>query len=206
MTMQRMGSDLMKGGYPGAALAALADRLEGCGAQWVVGGSTGLSIRGAELDRAPRDLDIYTDENQIHKMHEKLAELAADTPTLSETELYRSILAHYSAEGTDVELVGGFRVTALSSSYRTDVSAILYPQGDSVSIDGREVRLVPLGHELLFNLLRKREDRAEAAGSLMRLEPEKHIPVLEKLLAANSIAPEVAAKARRYACGREDVR
>ncbi|MFC5699873.1 nucleotidyltransferase domain-containing protein [Cohnella faecalis] len=196
----------MKGGYSGAALAALADRLESCGAHWVVGGSTGLSIRGAELDRAPRDLDIYTDENQIPIMHAKLMELAMDMPTLSETELYRSVLAHYNAEGTVVELVGGFRVTALSSSYRTDVSAILYPQGDSVQIDGREVRLVPLGHELLFNLLREREDRAEAAGSLMRLEPEKHFPVLEKLLAANSISPEVAAKARRYAGGREDGR
>jgi hypothetical protein len=117
-----MGVTLMDHLYAAAAIAELAGRLEGCGALWVIGGSTGLAMRGAEMGRAPRDLDIYADDEDAARIHLRLAEYAIDTPALSATERYRSILSHYSITGTSVELVGDFRIQAEGSLYRTEAA------------------------------------------------------------------------------------
>ncbi|MDB4866621.1 MAG: hypothetical protein JWR03_954 [Cohnella sp.] len=188
----------MKSGYPSAALAGLADRLDGCGGLWVVGGSTGLALRGAQLDRPPRDLDIYADEEDIMVIHRCLEEYATDMPSLSQTERYQSILSHYSLDGTVVELVGGFTITAFGTRYRTEVGRLLHAAGDSYVVQGRDVRVVPLGHELLFNVLRERDDRASLIGSLIRQQPDRHLPILQNLLERNRILPDTVNRVRRF--------
>ncbi|MFC5467785.1 nucleotidyltransferase domain-containing protein [Cohnella suwonensis] len=185
-----------------AALAKLSELLEASGARWVVGGSTGLALRGAELGRAPRDVDLYADGRDVRPIHERLAGFAIDVPAEDETDKYRSILSHYDLHGTIVELVGQFRVAARDSVYETEVSDFLFPSGDEVRLEGRSVVLVPLAHELVFNLLRDRRDRAEATGALMAADPERHRPLLERLLERNRISEEIVALARTYAgCG-----
>lgn len=191
----------MQNDFPAAALARLAARLERCDAKWVVGGSTGLCLRGASLDRAPRDLDIYIDKPSVPIMHARLFEHKLDGPEENETEHYRSILSHYTIGDTVVELVGDFRVNALQSSYLTEVDELLYPNGDIVDVAGHPIRLVPLGHELLFNLLRERKDRAAVAGQLMAREPQRHMPILHMLLERNRISAEVTRQALSLAEG-----
>ncbi|MFC5403827.1 nucleotidyltransferase domain-containing protein [Cohnella soli] len=180
-------------------LAKLAELLEGSGARWVVGGSTGLALRGAKLGRAPRDVDLYADANDVRAIHERLSEFALDAPAEDETDKYRSILSHYHIGGTVVELVGQFRVAARNSVYKTEVSEFLYPMGHEVRIAGKNVVLVPLAHELVFNLLRDRVDRVEMVGALITADSRLHVTQLEKLLARNHISEEVTAAARTYA-------
>ncbi|WP_373229736.1 nucleotidyltransferase domain-containing protein [Cohnella sp.] len=189
----------MQSGFPALALARLAETLQSCKARWVLGGSTGLAIRGAKLDRAPRDIDIYADRDSVYPIHNKLRQYVLDGPEDNETERYQSILSHYRLGDTIVELVGGFRVNALQSSYVTEINDVLYPSSDWIDIQGYVVPIVPLGHELIFNLLRERTDRAQIAGQLLAREPGKQLALLHTLLQRNQLAADVSDKALRLA-------
>ncbi|MFC5531736.1 nucleotidyltransferase domain-containing protein [Cohnella yongneupensis] len=193
----------MHTGDPVIALKRLAELLDGCGAGWVVGGSTGLALRGAKLDQAPRDLDIYADREAVPVIHARLAAYAIDVPSDNETERYRSVLSHYRLDDTIVELVGDFRVVARGSTYRTEVGQSLYPYGDPVEAAGTTVKLVPLGHELIFNLLRDRMDRARLAGQLIAADASRQLPILQALIDRNQLTDDVARLAMRLAQGQE---
>ncbi|WP_239614132.1 nucleotidyltransferase domain-containing protein [Cohnella mopanensis] len=189
----------MRRDWPMSALARIAATLDNCDARWVVGGSTGLALRGARLDRAPRDLDIYVDNDDVMSIHKKLDAYAIDGPQENTTERYHSTLSHYSISDSMVELVGSFRVSALHSMYTTEVSDFLYPYSDRVEVEGYEVPIVPLGHELIFNLLRERQDRAIVAGGLISHDPQRHLPLLQQLLGRNTITNAIAEEALRLA-------
>ncbi|MCD9021215.1 nucleotidyltransferase domain-containing protein [Cohnella silvisoli] len=195
----------MQSDIPVSALALLAETLESCEARWVLGGSTALALRGARLERAPRDLDIYVDKESVSIIHDKLSQYAMDGPENNETERYHSILSHYHLAGSVVELVGDFRVSALQSLYTTEVSEFLFPNSDMIQVEGYKVPLVPLGHELIFNLLRERMDRASVVGELILRDPVKHLPLLQILLQRNHLSSDVAAEALRMTrAGSED--
>jgi hypothetical protein len=187
----------MHSDFPVAALALLAESLENCDARWVVGGSTGLALRGAKLDLAPRDIDIYVDHDSVFSVHDRLSSNCLDGPEDNRTERYHSILSHYRLAGAIVELVGEFRVSAMQSSYLAEVNDFLYPNGDKVEVDGFEIAIVPLAHELLFNLLRERKDRAVVAGDLMAQNPEKHMPLLQDLIRRNRFSLEIESEAMK---------
>lgn len=189
-----MGSEV-----PAEALAELAALLGSEEVVYVIGGSTGLALRGAELGRPPRDLDVYVDEEDVGDVHRLLRPYALDAPESSVTERYRSTLSHYRIAGAMVELVGGFRVSARESVYKTEVREVLHPGCDLIGLEGTGLPVVPLGHELIFNLLRERLDRAEIAGKLIAASPEKHVPKLRLLLDRNRLAPEIGEWALRLA-------
>jgi hypothetical protein len=194
-----MGVSLMNEQYPAAALAKLAGLWSDCGSCWVLGGSAGLAVRGAPLDRPPRDLDIYADEEEVPALHACLAAYAVDKPEPSVTGRYRSILSHYRLEGTIVELVGGFRIEVPGSFYETEVRQILHPAGDTFEVGGQAVRVVPPAHELLFNAMRERPDRCAAAGRLMQIDRARHKRVLNSLLGRNRISPDLENRLLNYA-------
>lgn len=191
----------MQSGDHVSALGRLAELLSGCGVPWVVGGSTGLALRGAKLDRQPRDLDVYADREAIPVLHERLAAYAVDGPADNETAIYRSVLSHYDLAGTVVELVGDFRIEASGSAYRTEVELSLYPHADDTVAGNAHAKLVPLGHELIFNVLRNRMDRAQAVGGLIAADPSKHLPVLRMLIERNRLSDEVVGSVLRLAQG-----
>ncbi|WP_186438193.1 nucleotidyltransferase domain-containing protein [Cohnella terricola] len=184
----------MRNDLPLSALTKLIAELEEEEASYVVGGSTGLVLRGANLDRPPRDLDVYVDEDAVRPVHERLRSYALDGPEDNETEKYHSTLSHYRIEGTMVELVGHFRVYARQSVYTTEVNGFLYPNCDIIEFDGVKVPVIPLGHELIFNVLRERHDRAEAAGKLISQDPDKHMPLLKELIRRNRLSEQIAAE------------
>jgi len=158
-----------------------------------------LALRGAELGRPPRDLDLYVDEDEVERVHRLLGAYALDGPERSVTDRYRSTLSHYRIAGAFVELVGGFRVSARDSVYVTEVDEVLFPARERLDWNGIELPIVPLGHELIFNLLRERNDRADLAGKLISADPEKHVPMLRQLLQRNQLSPEVAKLAIEFA-------
>ncbi|WP_217592746.1 hypothetical protein [Cohnella sp. GbtcB17] len=172
------------------ALSAFAAMTEACGARWVVGGSAGLALRGARLAAAPRDLDIYADAASIPALHDRVAGWTVDEPAWDESGRYRSLLSHYRYGSVTIELVGDFEIRAPGSIYRTEVDAFLYAHGDDwTPIDGgRPIRLMPLGHELIFNLLRERRDRALEAARLIREARGSHLIALRQLVAGQSLS------------------
>ncbi|AJY77183.1 hypothetical protein [Paenibacillus beijingensis] len=179
------------------ALAAAAAAGRAWGAQWVVGGSSGLLLRGLKLPAAPRDLDLYADEEDARALHRGLERYAVDVPAWSETDMYRSLLSHYVIHGVEVELVGGFIVTAKGCRYRAEVREVLRPYGENVRLLGRDVTIAPLAHEFWFNLLRAREDRCTLIGPALGREAESG-RVLAEIERRNRFSPEAVAEARKW--------
>lgn len=170
--------------------------------EWVLGGSAGLLLRGISLPSAPRDIDLYCDVEDVHLIHEALHGYATREPELSVTQIYSSTLSQYRIGELRVELVGGFRVTALDSRYSVDVKGILLPCGAAIELQAAAfspsiVRVVPLAHELWFNALREREDRVRLIAEAMRMEPGTHMHALTAIEACNAFDREVAARVHR---------
>ncbi|MEK8127412.1 hypothetical protein WMW72_05740 [Paenibacillus filicis] len=175
------------------ALRFLEETLRPLGAVWAVGGSTGLLLQGGVLAAEPRDLDLYADEDDARVIHCALAAFATDEQEWNETEIYRSLLSHYEIEGVSVELVGAFEVRAQASEYavRTRYMTEAYPATSQLD-NGREIRLMPLVHELIFNVLRERPDRYEAVAAVCRRSGRHtHAELLNELARRSRFSPPV---------------
>jgi hypothetical protein len=156
------------------------------GVRWLIGGSCGLLLQDVDIGRSPRDLDIYVDYNDVTTVYTSLQNYSVDTPIYSETPIYASILSHYLIDGNTVEVVGDFRVQALHSSYQVEAAYLWDNHCRLAMIDGLEVKVMPLAHELLFNLLRNRPDRYEPIMKTMQAFPELHMQALNDLMQRNS--------------------
>lgn len=145
---------------------------------WLLGGSCGLLLQGVELQQAPRDIDVYADIAAAKALHRCAPGRKLDEPAVDKTGPYASLLSHYQVGECSLELVGGFEVWARQSWYRTQIEQVLAPYAYEAQMDSYRLRLMPLGHELLFNLLRGREDRYVPISLRIRQEPELHQPVM----------------------------
>lgn len=139
-----------------------------------------------DIGRSPRDLDIYVDVHDVEAIHRALQRYSTDTPAFSRTPIYASILSHYQIDGHPVEVVGDFKVQALESSYQVEAAYLWERHSGHTEIGGQELRVMPLAHELVFNILRNRPDRYEAIYRTMRQYPEQHMQALHDLLERNS--------------------
>ncbi|MBM6995522.1 hypothetical protein IM700_007585 [Paenibacillus sp. DXFW5] len=167
------------------ALCKLAASLEKADGIWLLGGSCGLWLQGVALATAPRDIDIYADLDTASRLHERLQRFATDQPRHDRSGLYTSQLSHYRIEESTVELVGGFEVHTAGAYYRTEVDALLAPAAQRVTLRDTSFSVMPLAHELVFNLLRQRPDRYLPIAGLIRKAPEQHLPLLDELLQRN---------------------
>lgn len=165
--------------------------------RWLIGGSCGLLLQNVDIGRSPRDLDIYVDNNDVTAVHTSLVDYSVDAPIYSETPIYASILSHYLIDGNTVEVVGDFRVNALQSSYQVEASYLWANHCRMVTIGEQEVKMMPLAHELLFNLLRNRPDRYEAIAKTMKAFPELHMQALSDLMQRNRWGSEFERKLER---------
>ncbi|WGU95464.1 hypothetical protein QJQ58_04125 [Paenibacillus dendritiformis] len=145
---------------------------------WMLGGSCGLVLQGVDIDREPRDIDVYADEAEAGSLHRAWAAWSADEPEWSVTDRYRSLLSHYRHERVTAELVGSFTVTTPECRYETVIIEGLWPVGPEHALGRHIIRLMPLTHELVFNLLREREDRTEAIVRVINRDPDKHIEAM----------------------------
>lgn len=89
-----------------------------------------------------------------------------------------------------IELVGGFEVNTEGSSYRVEIEQLLYPAAAACHIQDGKVHLMPLSHELVFNILRGRSDRYEAIAEAIRKDKEYHIPLLKQIVSRNRLNEE----------------
>ncbi|UJF36198.1 nucleotidyltransferase family protein [Paenibacillus hexagrammi] len=169
-----------------SGIQKMQELLEPHRTKWVLGGSCGLLLHDVKLDRSPRDIDIYVDENAVGTVYEAMRTYATDHPEYSETPIYASILSHYQLMDCTIEAVGAFRVHALESSYQVEAGYLWDQYSFHTEVGNRKLRVMPLAHELLFNLLRCRADRYERIAEVMRQAPETHYPALKALLARNN--------------------
>ncbi|WP_179232656.1 nucleotidyltransferase domain-containing protein [Paenibacillus rigui] len=188
------------------ALATIRRRLEPLGVPWLVGGSTGLLLQGVPLDAAPRDLDIYADDEGAKVIHAALAAYSIDEQTEDRSGLYRSVLSHYVIHDVKVELVGGFEVKAYGCFYKVEAAYLFHhyaglPHGTDYSLD--TVRLMPLEHELVFNVLRNRPDRYESIAQVIQARNQEPglTGVLEELLIRHCWTEEMDARLRELVAG-----
>lgn len=171
------------------ALRIIHGLTAGKGCTWLVGGSTGLMLQGVALAAMPRDLDLYADREDALAVHRELSAYAVDGQSESASGLYRSLLSHYEIAGASVELVGGFEVCAHDSEYKVEARDWAASWAESLDTDGgagaggASILLMPLAHELLFNVMRERADRYEAIAAHCRsANPQRHRMALESLL------------------------
>ena len=167
------------------AIRTAAERWSGVSAPWLVGGSCGLALHAVPIGAAPRDVDIYVDADGAAAFHSALLDYASDVQQFSETERYRSTLSHYDIGGVVVELVAGFEVRAAGADYRIDIGGAIGRHALRLDVGGEPVGVMPLAHELAFNLLRERADRYEAIAAAMRADLEAHLPALRDIVADN---------------------
>ncbi|GGH24587.1 hypothetical protein [Paenibacillus segetis] len=167
------------------ALKELVVRFENSGHGWLLGGSSGLWLQGVSLGAPPRDIDIYADMEDVEQLHDQLTEIMLDEPRLDKSGLYISRLSHYRLGNLTMELVGGFEVNTLDASYVTEVSSVLLEEAVLYQLEGVIVPLMPLSHELVFNVLRERPDRYFAIAEVMRSSLEQHLPLLMKIFIRN---------------------
>ncbi|MBM7564478.1 hypothetical protein [Paenibacillus sacheonensis] len=180
------------------ALERIAAAVSPSGAKWLVGGSTGLLLRGLELSAPPRDLDIYADDEAARTIHAALASYAVDDQGLSVSPIYRSLLSHYDIHGVQVELVGGFVVESGPDRYAVEVEAVLEPLKLTVEAGAYAVGVVPLAHELWFNVLRARPDRTEPIGRRIREERELHLDAVRLIAERNRFSAALQEQAAQW--------
>ncbi|NEZ42961.1 hypothetical protein [Paenibacillus alvei] len=159
---------------------------------WMLGGSCGLALQGVSLGREPRDVDIYADEIDAKRLQEQWKLFAIDVPEWNETLTYRSLLSHYQIGEVPVELVGQFIVTTPNCQYKTIIHDSLWNHRITYEIAHSSIALMPLAHELVFNILRQREDRVSSIARVINTAPEEHIAAMSAVL-ANCSAPEYMA-------------
>lgn len=172
------------------ALLQMSVRLREAGTCWLIGGSCGLLLQNVHLEAMPRDIDVYTDQIHTAKLHQLLSDRSTDRPAVSETDTYYSVLSHYDLNGYAVELVGGFKVRSQGSLYEVRVDRQLLPHAVEIELESVRLPLMPLGHELVFNILRKRADRYEAIGNTMRKNLPAHVSLLQQICNDNSLSEE----------------
>ncbi|WP_424766082.1 hypothetical protein [Paenibacillus sp. sgz302251] len=164
------------------ALATVVQATKAKQESWIVGGSVGLMLRGLPLAAKPRDLDIYCDLEDVQNIYDSLKLYAIDEPAISVTSMYRSCLCHFIIDDVQVELVGGFQVSALGCRYVTAVRKLLLPYGARIQIrKDLDVCIVPLAHELCFNMLRGRSDRVQLIAAAIAANPSLHEGALQAI-------------------------
>jgi len=150
---------------------------------WMLGGSCGLVLQGVPLGREPRDVDIYADEPDAKQLQEQWNPYATDAPEWNATSTYHSLLSHYQICGVPIELVGQFIVTTPQCQYNTIIRDALWNHRIIYNVDRFSIALMPLAHELVFNILRQREDRTASIAQVINAAPEQHIAAMNAVLA-----------------------
>jgi hypothetical protein len=152
---------------------------------WLLGGSCGLLLHGVPLGAMPHDIDLYADLGAAERLHSALHRYAIDEPTEDRSRGCFSLLSHYRIGEMSVELVCGFQICSGRSCYSVETERLLQhaPVGAYSGIG--LLRLMPLAHELVFNVLRDRKDRYEAIAAVMNQDMLRHSPLLHSLIGHN---------------------
>lgn len=159
---------------------------------WLLGGSCGLRLHGLPLSAAPRDIDLYADLEDAGILHNALKSYALDNgPAEDYSGGCYSLRSRYLIGDMQVELVCGFQIGSGSRQYCVNVNKLLpyAPLYDYTGIG--LLRLMPLAHELIFNLLRGRIDKSNSIAAYMKSELSGHLNLLQRLCEDNRMDNDI---------------
>ncbi|NQX44825.1 hypothetical protein HQN87_05755 [Paenibacillus tritici] len=180
------------------ALGSIVEKLDFCGfgkpPVWLLGGSCGLLLHGVQLNTLPRDIDLYCDLEDTLRLHQALLRYTVSSPEEDFSGSCFSMRGLYFIGEVKVELVGGFRIGAGSLQYAVDVGTLQQHAPTSHYEGIGRLSLMPVVHELIFNLLRGREDRCLAIAELIKGDVAAHLPLLHQLIEENHLEPEVQSR------------
>lgn len=187
-------SDMAGSGIPYAvesALCSIVEELDFCGTSkppvWLLGGSCGLLLHGVQISAPPRDIDLYCDLKDTLQLHQALQRYTVSPPEEDFSGSCYSLRGLYFIGEVKVELVGGFQVGSSPAQYAVDVSKLQTHAAVHHDEAVGRVPLMPLAHELLFNLLRGRDDRCQAIAGRLQEELAAHLPLLVQLIRENQL-------------------
>lgn len=173
------------------ALSSIVEELDFCGtskrAVWLLGGSCGLLLHGVQLSAPPRDIDLYCDLEDTPMLHQALQRYTVSRPEEDFSGGCFSLRGLYYLGEVKVELVGGFRIGSSPTQYAVNVGMLQHHASVNYYEGIGRVPLMPLVHELVFNLLRGREDRCQAIAGLIRENLAVHLPLLDQLIHENQL-------------------
>jgi hypothetical protein len=137
-----------------AALAAVAERLDGAGVDWVVSGSAGLALAGFAI--VPRDLDIEVEADDA-----PAAAAAVGLVAARETDArVSSVRARGAWDGVELDITGGLEFHGPGGNLLADFR-ILLVSSTAVDVAGRTVRVAPVEEHIA---------RSIVAGDAARLD------------------------------------
>lgn len=190
MTMRKMPYILE------SALARIAGELRrnwlGQPPVWLLGGSSGLFLHGVTLSASPRDIDLYADLEDAMLLHEALS-CVASSESVPEDDYSGgcySLRSRYLIGDAKVELVCGFRIGCGKWEYSVDVKRLLQHAPIQEFTGVGLIRLMPVAHELVFNMLRRKMERCIAIAALIKGDLSHHLPLLQHLVLENGLDQE----------------
>ncbi|WP_342561826.1 hypothetical protein NST84_19530 [Paenibacillus sp. FSL R7-0345] len=162
---------------------------------WLLGGSCGLLLQGVLLSKPPVDIDLYADLEDAEVLHRALSGYSeGDGPEEDYSSNCYSRRSRYIVKGIKVELVCGFRIGIPPYGYTVDVHSLLGHAPVSGISGVSLIRLMPLAHELLFNMLRGRTERCRAIAGRMHSSLPLHAALLDQLAERNGLGPSCRAE------------
>lgn len=165
---------------------------------WLLGGSCGLLLQNVSLSRPPADIDLYADLEDAAPLHEALSCYSVDNgPEEDYSGNCYSRRSRYIVGEMKVELVCGFRIGNPPFGYTVDVHSLLGHAPVSGISGSSLIRLMPLAHELLYNMLRGRTERCRNITGRMLSSLEEHASLLEQLAEQNGLGPDCRAELNR---------
>ncbi len=168
-----------------AAIVTIAKSSAASGVRWLVGGSVGSVLHGVEIGTKPNDLDIDTTGEGSLSLEALLSRYVQEPLAFSETSLYRNHFGRLNICGVKVDLIGDLDVKHPAFVHRFRITPDVWCKRAIILIDGFQVGLTPLEHQLILNLIRGREDRIQPIASYLR----RHGPdweFLEQTFAADN--------------------
>ncbi|KGE17832.1 hypothetical protein PWYN_25080 [Paenibacillus wynnii] len=154
---------------------------------WLLGGSCGLLLHNVPLARPPRDIDLYADLGETDSLHNALSHWSLDHPEENYSKDCFSVMSHYRFGTYPIELVCGFKICSGYSQYIVETSLLLKDAPLTYFEGIGYLRLMPLAHEFVFNILRGRSDRYESIAAVMRMDLASHLPLLQSLSQRNTL-------------------
>ena len=136
--------------------------------RWLVGGSVGALLHGVPLPSPPHDLDIDTSRDGALALERLLQPYVIEPLSESDTPLYHDYLGNLSINGAQVELIGDLDIKHAKFTHHFRITDALWQKRKLAEVDGLQVGLTPLEHQLILNVIRGREDRANLIAAFLR--------------------------------------
>jgi hypothetical protein len=136
--------------------------------RWLVGGSVGALLHGVPLPSPPHDLDIDTSREGALALEGLLQPYVIEPVSESDTPLYHDYLGKLSINGAQVELIGDLDIKQTEFTHHFRLTDWLWQKRALVEVDGLQVGLTPLEHQLILNIIRGREDKADQIAAFLR--------------------------------------